>query len=373
MHPKTKTTKIDNYCSQKFWWLSVEPERGTMMSCCSASANKIDTTWLKSNPGQLFNSPGLLRDREQMLNGERVDNCSSCWQAEDLGIPSRRTVMQSDEVTHTDLYNSPKILHITLSSDCNLTCSYCCKQYSTAWLRDINNNGVYFDEPRYTINTNDRILLKLGQKTLKQSRPYNEILDEVKQYKNCEQVVLTGGETFLYNGLTELASSFDSPVDIFTGLGVDSQRLARILNQLPGHVKITVSAENMGKLYEFNRHGNTWDNFQRNLDLLANRNYRFCSVISNTTVQGYAEFERTYGTVDDQLNICNDPDYLGPNVLDTASKQLSISNPTILSAINAEPTPEQHAKAKQYIKEFARRRNLSLDIFPDSFQAWINE
>jgi organic radical activating enzyme len=219
----------------------------------------------------------------------------------------------------------------------------------------------------------DRVLLKLGQNAVKQSRPYNAILAEVQTYTNCDQVVLSGGEPFLYNGLEDLVSGFEHPVMIFTGLGVDSKRFARILNKLPQHVKFTVSAENMGSLYEFNRHGNTWDNFQRNLDILANRDYRFCSVISNTTVQGYDEFERTYGTRDDQLNICNDPDYLGPNVLDSESKLLIKSNTQVIAAVNAESTLEQQSKAKQYIAEFARRRNLSLNIFPDSFQAWINE
>ena len=365
--------KTDSYCSQKFWWLSVHPERRTMMSCCSAFPTRIDTTWLKQNPGQLFNSPGLLLERKLILEGQRVESCNSCWLAEDSGIPSRRTVMQSDSITHTQVQSKPTTLHIIISADCNMTCSYCCKQYSTAWLRDIEKNGAYFDEDRYNINMDDRILLKLGQKAIKQSRTYNDILEEVKTYKDCDQVVLSGGEPFLYNGLEDLVSGFDHTVEIFTGLGVDSTRFARILDKLPEHVKFTVSAENMGKLYEFNRHGNTWDNFQRNLDLLANRNYRFCSVISNTTVHGYAEFERTYVTSDDQLNICNDPDYLGPNVLDAESKKLIISNTEVMKAVNAESTAVQEIKAKQYIKEFASRRNLSLSIFPDSFQAWINE
>jgi organic radical activating enzyme len=282
-------------------------------------------------------------------------------------------VFQSQQRTHTELNVVPEVLNINLGNDCNLTCSYCCKQYSTAWLRDISNNGEYFHDDRFIINAEDQVINKLGQLAIKQSRPYQTILNEVAKYKDCKQVVISGGEPFLYNGLETLVSSFDAPVEIFTGLGVDTKRFTRILDSMPEHVKFTVSAENMGKLYEFNRHGNTWDNFQRNLDVLANRSYRFCSVISNTTIHGYAEFERTYGTLDDQINICNDPDYLGPNVLDDASKNITVVNTEVMQAVAASSTVEQQTKARQYITEFARRRNLSFDIFPDSFQEWINE
>jgi hypothetical protein len=143
---------------------------------------------------------------------------------------------------------------------------------------------------------------------------------------------------------------------------------------LPESVTFSVSAENTGQLYEFNRYGNTWDNFQRNLELLSNRKYRFCSVISNTTIHGYNEFFKEFGTMGDQINICNDPLYLAPNVIDAHSKsQLMFDNPEINLSIMAQCDMQQSLQAKQYIKEFARRRNLSLKIFPESFQEWLNE
>lgn len=370
-----------NYCSQKFWWLTVEPERRTMNSCCAATATKIDLSWLKRNPGQLFNTPELLAERTSMLNNEPVDSCEdTCWSAERRGLPSRRTIMESGTRTHTDVYSSPRVLHINVGSDCNLTCSYCCKQYSTAWLRDIEQHGAYTAEARYQITANDRIVLKLGQPVIKQSDSYQTIIQEVAKLKTASQIEITGGEPFLYNGLAELVGKLSAPVDIFTGLGVKTERLQRILDQLPTSTTFTVSAENTDILYEFNRYGNTWDQFRRNLDIIASRfEYRFCSVLSNLTVHGFDKFQQEYSTDRDLLNPCNDPEYLSASVLDTETKtqlmqtQYKYHDQIIKQTLNIASTDTQQAQLKKYLLEFAQRRNLSLSIFPENFISWINK
>lgn len=368
------------YCSQKFWWLTVEPERRTMNSCCAATATKIDLSWLQTHPGQLFNTPELLQEREAMLNNEPVASCEdTCWSAERRGLPSRRTVMNCTDRTHTDIYATPRVLHINVGSDCNLTCSYCCKQYSTAWLRDIAEGGAYFDNDRYSINANDRVVLELGQTVIKNSKAYRTVLNEVQRFQSVEQIEITGGEPFLYNGLPELVKSFKGSVDIFTGLGVNSDRLQKILNDLPAHTTFTISAENTGALYEFNRYGNTWDQFRRNLELIAARfKYRFCSVLSNLTIHGFEQFQTDFGSDKNLLNFCNDPDYLSASVLDPESKAQLFQNrykyhdQEIKQTLATESTQEQKTQLKQYLSEFARRRSISLEVFPEHFLNWIN-
>jgi organic radical activating enzyme len=369
----------DYYCNQKFYWLTVEPERRSVASCCAATPHKVNLEWLRDNPTQLFNTPELVQDRELMLANMPASSCEdTCWRAESAGLPSRRTTMKSEFRSMLDTHCDPTVLHINLGSDCNLTCSYCCKQYSTAWLRDVNDNGLYLDETRYRINANDRIVLQLGQSAIKTSSAYQAILDATKHYRNLVEIEISGGEPFLYNGLLELVAQFDCDVNIFTGLGVDTNRLTRIADQLPSNVKITVSAETTGALYEFNRYGNTWSQFQRNLDVIAKRfDYAFCSVISNLTIHGYADFERVYGGQGIITNFCTDPDYLSASVLDAESKK-HLQNQTykyhdrlIKETLATKCTDTQTQNLKKYILEFAQRRNLKLDIFPESFVNWI--
>jgi len=368
-------TMIDNYyCSQKFWWLTVEPERRSVASCCAATPEKIDMDWLRSNPGQLFNTRLLQTEREQMLANQPVASCEdTCWKAERAGLPSRRTVMKSDQPTHA--VADPTTLHINLGSDCNLTCSYCTKQYSTAWLRDIEANGPYLPDTRFEINNNDRIVLKLGQKAIKTSDSYQLILDEIRNIKTARQIEITGGEPFLYNGLAELVANFTAPVDIFTGLGVDTRRLERVLDSLPDSVTFTVSAENIGQLYQFNRYGNTWNRFLQNLELIRSRfKYKFCTVVSNLTVHGLAQFRAEFGTDHDIINYCNDPDYLSASVLDPTSKALySDLMPDLIDTLKVEHTVEQKQKLRQYLYRFADLRNLELQNFPEHFINWLDE
>ena len=372
----TRTIKEQYYCSQKFWWLTVEPERRSMTSCCAASTQKIDLDWLRNNPGQLFNDPNLLHERQQMLDNKPPSSCEdSCWQAERIGLPSRRTLMKSDIKTHLDIVSSPTVLHINLGSDCNLTCSYCCKQYSTAWLRDIDKNGAYLDDPRFHINNNDRIVLKLGQKKVKSSESYELIINEIKKIKTVNRIEISGGEPLLYNDLDQLVQSLSGPINIYTGLGVDSKRLKRILDTLPETITFSISAENTGKLYEFNRYGNTWNNFLTNLDLVRQKfDYKFAMVLSNLTIHGMEDFRKNVGTSKDTMNYCNDPIYLSASVLDPESKTMyQHTLPDLSTTISNASSPQQKQNLKNYIHYFVKNRNLDLNIFPKHFISWMNQ
>lgn len=350
-----------------------------MQSCCAATPHKVDLTWLKQNSDNLFNIPILQQERREMLNGIPVASCEdTCWQAERRGIASRRTVMKSDVQTHTDVDAEPEVLHINVGSDCNLTCVYCTKQYSTAWLHDIANNGSYLDDQRFKINTQDRVLLKLGQKQIDQTDSYQTLLNAATKYQNST-VVISGGEPFLNNNLVEIVKKFKRPVTIYTGLGINTARLERVLTELPSTVEFIISAETTGNNYEFVRYGNTWEQFQTNLALIQQfGKIKFSSVLSNLTILWFYEFEQQFKNIEIIPNFCTDPAYLGIHMLDKHSKdiiqstQFVTANTEIKNNLNIEPTAEQHIQLRTYLNEYARRRNLSLDIFPTSFTTWLN-
>lgn len=391
---RTTITKSDYYCSQKFWWLSVDIEKMQTLSCCAASPHKINTQWLKQNPGQLFNTVELQSDRQIMLDGHPVTGCfSNCWQAESKGLPSRRLEMKSNVVTHTDIKATPEVLHIIVGSDCNMTCSYCCKQYSSAWKQDVLNNGEYpvkTNDDRYELNTLDRVVLNLSQKDIAKSKLNELLIQEITsivQQKSCPQVNITGGEPFLYLALENLISKLpvDVNIRVWSGLGVTTTRFSKIVDKLSKYpnISITISAENIQDYYEFNRYGNSWKQFEINLDILRQSGipYNFNATVSNLTLFGLPAFfeytkdyEVTYGP-------CTDPEFLAINVLDNASKQLVLKNLSnlpsglqklIANSIELDATDEQTVNLKNFLTTFASRRSLSLDIFPTSFKQWIH-
>ena len=146
---------------------------------------------------------------------------------------------------------------------------------------------------------------------------------------------------------------------------------------------LVVSAENIGSYYEFNRYGNSYINFLNNLEIIKKSGipFKFAATLSNITLFGLIDFINEFEGHDITFNLCNDPNFLSINVLDDKSK-FNLSNslitieskiPTLLESINAPYSQKQKQEAAVFIKEFARRRNLSLDIFPKSFINWINE
>jgi organic radical activating enzyme len=366
--------------------LAVDLERRSTYSCCAATPSKLDLSWLEKNPGKLFNTPLLLKERQDMIDNIPVESCAEvCWKPEAQGLSSMRTVFGTTDPTHTTLESQPENLTIVLGSTCNLTCSYCDKQYSSAWLRDVAT-APYLDIQKFQITPLDQIVLKISQNEHSQSHGFNLILNELSTFTKLKKIWISGGEPFLYNNFPTLLNSVSKTTEVtfHTGLGVDHARLKTQISKINirDNLTIFVSAENIDQLYEFNRYGNSYENFTKNLQLLRDADFKikFSSVISNLTIHGLLDFVNKHGD-NIQYQFCNDPAYLSVNVLDPATKdqlieRLDASNISIKDALVqsmlAPVTSERKEQCAIFLKEFARRRNLSLDIFPKSMLQWLD-
>lgn len=379
---------MNNYCSQKFWFLGVDIEKQETQSCCTATPAKVDIDWIQSHRGQLFNTSELQSERELLLADTRVPSCDTCWKSEDAGLISRRRRTNSQRRTHTDINATPEVLNILIGSDCNLTCSYCCKQFSSSWVADIVNNGEYrvSDPHRYSMTQKDKVIYKLSQKDIIKSNGRSVLLDEISLL-SAETIFISGGEPFLNLDLFNLVSklSFSKSLEIYTGLGVNTRRLINEIEKIKEipNIMLVVSAENIGPYYEFNRYGNSYVNFLDNLEIIKKSGipFKFAATLSNITLFGLIDFINEFEGHDITFNLCSDPNFLSINVLDDESK-FKLSNsliaieskiPTLIESINTLCSQQQKQEAAVFIKEFASRRNLSLSIFPESFINWINE
>lgn len=387
-------TKSDYYCSQKFWWLSVDIEKLTTQSCCAADPHKISIDWIDNNPGKLFNTLELQNDRRDMLDNNPVASCNfNCWIPEERGLSSRRLLMGSGKKTHTNIESTPEFLNIMIGSHCNMTCVYCCKRYSSAWFNDVHNNGTYAVTDvgdRFIINNKDLAVAAISQKDINISPNKIKLFNELGKISDAEKfpaVVISGGEPFLYLYLNDLIEKFPKTVcvSIFTGLGVDEKRFAKELDKLivNSNISLVISAENINKNYELVRAGNTWQRFETNLLEIKKRNikYSFNSVLSNLTLFGLVDFINYIGDTSMNFEICNTPNFLSMHVMDDKSKEIVYNNidklPTVAqdiikNSLSIEPTITEQHNLKMYLTEFTKRRNLSLDIFPTTFIEWIN-
>lgn len=379
----------DHYCSEKFTWLSIDLEKRQNFSCCAVPPQKIDLDWIKNNPGQIFNSPHFQQERSMMLADQPVASCESiCWQPERLGLVSRRMLWPTQQRFSETRVDSLQELHIILGSSCNMTCSYCCKQYSSSWLRDVVENGPYLDHDRFTINPLDRLLLQIKHPQHQKSDGFTVLLEEIERLEVKGKIYLTGGETFLYNNLVDMINRLTKKnhVMIYSGLGVDPHRLASQLDKIenPARTTFIISAEGLGKFYEFNRYGNSWKDFTTNLHEIQRRGFDwyFRSTLSNLTLFGFHAFIKHYPSRQIKYEFCVDPACLGVNVMDDMSKQDLIDQfsassiqfrDEIIKALAAPAADDLRQDCAKYVLEFARRRRLSLDIYPRSFVSWLQD
>lgn len=377
----------DYYCSQKFEWLQIRLYDGYVSSCCAAVPDKLDLSLLENDSKSYFNWPNLVQEREMMLDNQRVAGCEhSCWVLEDRNLPSRRTDTPVHRIYSESKGFSPKTVNILVNNTCNMTCSYCNKNWSNSWARDLMTHGNYDlegFETRYTMVDIDRVIYRLSQKDLDKSKFSKTVLQRLHDDKSSiEKLLISGGEPFLYNQLLEIIKNFkDKPIYITTGLGVNPARLSKILSQFPDcDINFRLSGENTGRYHEFNRYGCPSQQWLENLKLIEGRwPFVIHSTLSNLTLFDFLSFYRLHRTRKIEIDFVLDPNFMSPHVLDPVSKQRLIdeikelSDPAlekIIPVLEKEPTEQQRKNIWKFLVRFSKSRNLSLDIFPEEFLGW---
>lgn len=379
----------DYYCSQKFEWLQIRLYDGYVSSCCAAESDKLELSLLEKDPESYFNWPNLVQEREMMKMNQRVSSCeNSCWSLEDRGLPSRRTETPVHKIYPNTRSLQPRTVNILINNTCNMTCSYCNKNFSNSWARDLVNHGNYElegFETRYMMTDLDKITYKLSQKDLDKSRFSGLILKRLQDNKSSiKKLLLTGGEPFLYNQLLEVIENFkDKPIYITTGLGVNNARFSKILSQLPEcDINFRISGENTGLYHEFNRYGCSHQQWLDNLKLVEGRwPFVIHSILSNLTLFDFLPFYKANQGREIEIDFVLDPNFMSPHVIDPASKNRLIdeirqfNDPAlekIIPVIEKEPTEQARQNTWKFLQRFTKTRNLSLDIFPREFLEWVS-
>ena len=379
----------DVYCSAKFTELQVHISSRLLYNCCKAYPERINLDWLERNPGKLFYTPTMVQDRTEMLAGKKCKSCDwGCYKYEEQGLSSARTeVKNKGRISNTE--GSLIDLQIALSTDCNLTCAYCSAEWSTSWSKDLKENGRYnikeIDNDHYNNWTN--LWSKMKQKDRStDSKFFHLMLREIELSKNIQTLSILGGEPLLNNNLISFLDRVpDKKVRITSGLGVSVSRLEKILKQVKDkNVEFIISAESTERNFEFIRYGSSWKDFLRKIDMIKNNSnpMTFMSTINNLSIFDIKSFyelmSQHYRVI---FNSVTSRPLLQANVLDDRSKENFIrslgektNNEFYKKIIDILKVPYEEKERKNlsiFLKEFALRRKLSLDIFPDHFLKWL--
>lgn len=144
-----------SYCGAKWYNATVWLGSGTTASCHHPPAHKIPISEIQRSYKALHNTEYKKLVREQMLRGERPNECDYCWKIEDLGpdkisdrvyksiIYSEEDLLKAKTVFGSQLDVDLQTLEIAFDANCNLACSYCNPSFSTTWMTDVKVNGPY--------------------------------------------------------------------------------------------------------------------------------------------------------------------------------------------------------------------------------------
>jgi len=151
-------------CLAKWKQVSLHLTTGMTNSCYHPPLHEIDVKPLEFHPSALHNTAQKKTARKQMLEGQRPEECSYCWTMEDNGKLSDRHY-RSGEPWAAESFNeivnapwdqdvTPSYVEVNFNHNCNLKCSYCSPQYSTAWEKEANELGAWptstpHNDPKY--------------------------------------------------------------------------------------------------------------------------------------------------------------------------------------------------------------------------------
>ena len=243
-------------------WVGLYKTQTQASHCCHmkmTSAKELDVVWSKNI-------------KHNMLKGHRVDDCSYCWQKEDLGIVSQRQNFTQtwtgkfDIKTQQDLtqVSSPLYVYATLDNRCNSMCRTCVPANSHLIAREYRSIGI----SRYTNHKRQGIFDHVD-------------IDSVR----CLQI--SGGEPsinaefFRFLDQCLAKNRNDIAFEISTNASVLSTRMLDYCKQFP-NMKFTVSVDGFGELNRYIRWPIKWDNWCQNVAVLhgMGRVINFNTVVS---------------------------------------------------------------------------------------------
>jgi organic radical activating enzyme len=307
-------------CLAKWQQTSLHLTTGHTNSCYHPPLHKIEVNELENNPSALHNTYFKKTQRQRMLRGEKPEECSYCWRAEATGNLSDRHY-RSGESWASERFNeivvqdpltwnvNPAYVEVNFSNVCNLKCSYCSPQFSSAWAQEVNKYGAY--PTRY--KHNDPTYFS-GDRHVIPNRDHNPYLEAFWRwwpdlYPQLKHFRMTGGEPtmdkntyrvfdyVLANPKPDLhlntTSNFSQEPIVFDKYLDYVKRLCE--GEKIEHFMQFVSIDSWGKQAEYIRNGMNFDlvksNVERFLNEIPYRNsITFIITVSNLAIPGVSKF-----------------------------------------------------------------------------------
>lgn len=350
-------------------WFSIRNENsGEYKVCCQHSIEKTQFTGrtkynLNDSMESWLNSDYMQYLRKELNNGQRVSECSLCWDREDKGLDSLRQNINS-MITNTrnvdidntwiPVYFKNKkdyvndlllVADVKINNVCNFSCAMCDARDSSLiyndWVDQPKNEFVkeYTDNNvNYFIEIKEAYQLKNGM----------QVLDEALNYP-IKILKILGGEPLLnpklLKRLTEIPESHRKKINLvfITNGSVD---LVKVSQQLTGFNSIyyVVSLEAVASMQEYIRQGSNWKEIENNIDkflkykdtISDNVDLEIHSTIQALNILYYADLKRWCNVkhIKHTITVLKTPEYLSLSAINDQLKQQAVTELKTLTSDN---------------------------------------
>jgi MoaA/NifB/PqqE/SkfB family radical SAM enzyme len=322
---KIRNETSPTFCLAKFHEASIWVYSGKIASCHYTPFLQVGDTV------ETFYNPTEKRDQQKrMLAGEQPPACDSCWRYENLGLTSDRTrksLSFKDHLTAEDYKNpnfvfKPKALELAFNNTCNLACSYCSPQFSTSWINDIKNNGVYEN-----IKTDDR---RHYQKDLAE---LNEMIQPPHMdlfwkwfetvMEGLESIRVSGGEPLMHEEVFRLFAMMtrinpNIETVIHSNLCQKPLVMDRFFDKIKGlnNLRMNISNESAGETAEFIREGMVYSEWLQNIERLGNSTVKEFSISTTVSAIALQSLDQMYLDIIDIRKRTRVKPYISINMVD---------------------------------------------------------
>jgi hypothetical protein len=275
------------FCLAKWHHTTIYLQTGETHSCYHPAPHKIPLDELALDPSALHNTKEKIRQRAEMIAGEKPSGCNYCWNIESLGedyISDRHernasifTEQRLGAIKANPLAPvNPQYIEVSFGNECNFKCGYCHPKHSSAYHKEIKDHGPY------TMVKNHRNDIDWFQIYEEETNPY--VIAWWKWWPEVSKTLtilrITGGEPLLQSSTWKLLDDLlvnplpDLELNINTNFGVKPILIDRLVEKVNNLIangcikdfKIFTSIDTWGTPAEYIRTGLDLTVWERNLD-----------------------------------------------------------------------------------------------------------
>jgi MoaA/NifB/PqqE/SkfB family radical SAM enzyme len=198
-----KNKKHNIQCPMPFLHYNIKLDRKST-ACYRCLENLGDYT--KNSLMDIWHGDAWKNFRLQHLRGERPAGCMSCWELEDKGVSSTRTLVLEEyqkeiaELETLELEDLiapayPQDMELRFGTLCNLQCRHCSPTYSSQWATGLKKHKKASWE---TYIKQEGIDLSLKTDNSITSLPDNTVADLKQLAPGLKYFKVTGGESLMH-------------------------------------------------------------------------------------------------------------------------------------------------------------------------------